>query len=97
MLTESNRMSERKVVIIGSGLGGLACGVILGRNGYHVTVLEKERQVGGCLQCFARNGAKFETGMHFNGSALEVQTLYRLLKYLNVIPDIKLSQLDTHD
>lgn len=89
-------MSEKKVVIIGSGLGGLACGVILAKNGYQVTVLEKERQVGGCLQCFVRNGAKFETGMHFIGSAMEGQTLYRLLNYLNVIPDIKLSQLDTN-
>ena len=86
---------ERKVVIIGSGLGGLSCGVILARKGYDVTVLEQGAQVGGCLQCFTRKGGKFETGMHFLGSASKGQTLDRLLSFLEVRPDITLSQLDT--
>ena len=83
-----------KVIIIGSGLGGLSCGVILARRGYDVTVLEQGTQVGGCLQCFTRRGGKFETGMHFIGSASEGQTLDRLLNFLEVKPDITLSQLD---
>ena len=84
----------KKVIIIGSGLGGLSCGVILARHGYQVTVLEQGAQVGGCLQCFSRLGGKFETGMHFIGSASEGQTLDRLLNFLEVKPDITLSQLD---
>lgn len=84
----------KKVIIIGSGLGGLSCGVILSRSGYDVTVLEQGVQVGGCLQCFTRRGGKFETGMHFIGSASEGQTLDRLLNYLEVRKDITLSQLD---
>ena len=82
-------------MIIGSGLGGLSCGVILARKGYDVTVLEQGAQVGGCLQCFTRKGGKFETGMHFIGSASEGQTLDRLLSFLEVRPDITLSQLDS--
>ena len=81
-------------MIIGSGLGGLSCGVILARKGYDVTVLEQGAQVGGCLQCFTRKGGKFETGMHFIGSASEGQTLDRLLSFLEVKPDITLSPLD---
>lgn len=84
----------KKVLIIGSGLGGLSCGVILAKNGYDVTVLEKTAQIGGCLQCFTRHGAKFETGMHFIGSAAKGQTLSRLMDYLEISKDIKLSQLD---
>ena len=84
----------KKVIIIGSGLGGLSCGVILARRGYDVTVLEQGTQVGGCLQCFTRRGGKFETGMHFIGSASEGQTLDRLLNFLEVRQDITLSQLD---
>ncbi|WP_302606438.1 NAD(P)-binding protein, partial [uncultured Duncaniella sp.] len=57
--------ARKKCVIIGSGLGGLSCGMILSRNGYDITVLEQGAQIGGCLQCFTRNGARFETGMHF--------------------------------
>ena len=50
-------MQQKKVVVIGSGLGGLSTGVILAKNGYQVTVLEQGQQIGGCLQCFSRYGA----------------------------------------
>ena len=84
----------KRVIIIGSGLGGLSCGVILAKNGYHVTLLEQSQQIGGCLQCFYRHGAKFETGMHFIGSAAEGQTLSKLMRYLEIDKDVQLSQLD---
>ena len=87
-------MSKQQVIIIGSGMGGLSCGVILAKNGYDVTVLEQGYQIGGCLQCFTRRGARFETGMHFIGSAAEGQTLDRILQYLEVKKDIQLSPLD---
>lgn len=87
-------MNKRKCIIIGSGLGGLSCGVMLSKNGYEVTVLEKNNQIGGCLQCFTRQGAKFETGMHFIGSASPGQTLNKLMRYLK-LDNIELSQLDT--
>lgn len=83
----------KRIVIIGSGLGGLTCGVVLAKNGYDVTILEQGRQIGGCLQCFYRNKVKFETGMHFIGSADHGQTLDRMMRYLGV--DVQLSRLDT--
>ena len=82
-----------KVIIIGSGLGGLTCGFILQKNGYDVTVLEQGHQIGGCLQCFSRQGVKFETGMHFIGSAAEGQTMNRLMNFL-CMNDVELSPLD---
>lgn len=85
---------KKKCVIIGSGLGGLSCGVILSKNGYHVTILEQGAQLGGCLQCFHRKDGVFETGMHYIGSADRGQTLYRLMAYLGLTDDIKLSRLD---
>ena len=85
----------KRCVIIGSGLGGLSTGVILAREGYDVTILEQESQIGGCLQCFTRRGVKFETGMHFIGSAKPGQTLNRLLRFLG-IDDIALGELDTN-
>ncbi len=86
-------MAAKRVVIIGSGLGGLSCGVILSKNGYDVTVLEQGAQIGGCLQCFSRRGARFETGMHFIGSALPGQTMHSLMRYLGLSETIKLSRL----
>lgn len=84
-----------KVVIIGSGLGGLTCGYILQKNGYDVTILEQGIQLGGCLQCFVRKGAKFETGMHFIGSAAPGQTMDRIFNFLDINDKIKLSALDS--
>ena len=85
----------KRCIIIGSGLGGLSTGVVLAREGFDVTILEQEAQIGGCLQCFSRRGVKFETGMHFIGSAKPGQTLHRLLRFLE-IDDVRLSELD-HD
>ena len=68
---------KQKIVIIGSGLGGLSCGVLLAKRGFAVEVLEQAPQPGGCLQCFERKGARFETGMHFVGGAGKGQTLWR--------------------
>lgn len=84
----------KKCVIIGSGLGGLSTGVILAKNGYEVTILEQSHQIGGCLQCFERNGVKFETGMHFIGSMEEGQSLSNYFKYLEIRDKISLSRLD---
>ena len=86
-------MYDNNIVIIGSGLGGLCCGAILAKNGYKVTILEQGIQAGGCLQCFTRHGVKFETGMHFIGSASPGQTLDRMFRYLEVSDHITLSPL----
>lgn len=84
----------KKVIIIGSGFGGLSCGAVLAKNGYDVTVLEQGHQIGGCLQCFVRKGVKFETGMHFIGSAAPGQTIDSIFHYLEVSDKVHLSRLD---
>ena len=38
---------KRKIVIIGSGFGGLAAAIRLQAQGMHVTLLEKNAKVGG--------------------------------------------------
>ena len=49
-------MSKYDIIIIGSGLGGLECGAILSKEGYHVCVLEKNELFGGCFQTYQRSG-----------------------------------------
>lgn len=85
---------KTKVIIIGSGLGGLSCGAILAKNGFDVSVLEQGSHIGGCLQCFERGGVRFETGMHFVGSAAPGQTLHRLMHYMEIDSRVKLNALD---
>ena len=84
----------KHVIIIGSGLGGLTSGYILAKNGYRVTILEKNAQFGGCLQTFRRGGVNFETGMHYIGSMEEGQALHNFFNYLSLLPDVKINSLD---
>ena len=69
-----------KIVIIGAGLGGLECGFLLSKRGHNVCVLEKNPQVGGCLQSFRRRGQLFDTGVHYVGGLGEGEILHRLFE-----------------
>lgn len=82
------------IVIIGSGLSGLICGYVLSKEGYNVCVLEKNKQVGGCLQTFARDKCIFDVGVHYIGGLSEGQSLNQYFKYFGIMNQLKLEQLD---
>jgi all-trans-retinol 13,14-reductase len=82
------------IVIIGGGLGGLLCGVILAKAGLRVCVLEKNRQIGGCLQTFAFQKKVFDACVHYVGGLGEGHTLHRILKYVGVMDDLPVRPLN---
>lgn len=91
-------MADR-AIIIGSGIGGLECAYILARHGYEVTVLEKERNIGGSLQTFVRRGSdgrthSFDTGFHYVGGLEPKQPLYPLFKYFGLLDGLPWKKLD---
>jgi phytoene desaturase len=55
-------MSQKSLVIIGAGLGGIAAAAHLAQRGLHVTVLEKNTRPGGRCDRFSRDGHHFDTG-----------------------------------
>lgn len=75
---------SKSCVIIGGGIGGLFTGAFLSKNGYKVTVLEKNPIIGGGLQCFYRNGKIYETGMHVAGGFEPGGNLYKICRYLGI-------------
>ncbi|WP_146453681.1 phytoene desaturase [Rubripirellula tenax] len=58
-------MSERKVVIVGAGPGGLAAAMQLAHAGCDVTVLEKSDRVGGRTSAIEADGFRFDCGPTF--------------------------------
>lgn len=55
-------MNSKKVVVIGAGIGGLASACIMARQGYEVTVLEKNTSAGGKLDQIEMGSFRFDTG-----------------------------------
>lgn len=53
---------SKHVVIIGSGLGGLATAALLAKSGLRVTVLEKNEQLGGRASILEKEGFRFDMG-----------------------------------
>ena len=55
-------MSDRRIVVIGAGVGGLAAAVALARHGMQVTVLEAHIYPGGCAGTYYHQGFRFDAG-----------------------------------
>jgi len=87
------------VLIIGSGMGGLVCADMLGREGYRVCVVEKNKQLGGSLQTYVRDRVIFDSGVHYLGGLDKGQNLYQIFKYIDIIDNLKLEKqsLDAFD
>lgn len=56
---------DKKIIIIGAGLGALASGLLLSRKGYKVEFVEKNNQAGGRLNQIKKDGFTFDTGPSF--------------------------------
>jgi len=86
--------SKYDIVIIGSGMAGLASGLILAREGYKVCILEKDAQIGGTLQTDKRDKMKFDTGVHYVGGLDAGQPLHPYFKYLDILENVQLKKMD---
>jgi phytoene desaturase len=62
---------SKSVLIVGSGLGGLATALRLAKKGYKVEILEKNSQAGGRLNQLKRDGFTFDTGPSFFSMSYE--------------------------
>ncbi len=84
----------KTAIIIGGGLGGLFTGAILSKEGFRVTVLEKNASIGGGLQTFKRFGETFDTGMHVIGGMQQGGNIYRICQYLGIMDKVQLMPVD---
>src|SRR4051794_18437456 len=53
---------DKRVVVIGAGLGGMSAAIMLARSGFQVTIVEKNTHVGGKLNRLQSGGFSFDLG-----------------------------------
>ena len=74
------------VAVIGAGFSGMTAALILARNGYRVTLLERSPRVGMTARGFFREGVYFDSGLHYSGGLSENGLVSRYLRYLGFGP-----------
>ncbi len=85
-------MTERAdVVVIGAGLGGLACAADLASRGLFVIVLERHGLVGGYASSFTRGPYVFDVSQHAVGGLGRGQSFFDLLDRIGVAADIEVA------
>ncbi|RYY37891.1 MAG: phytoene desaturase [Sphingobacteriaceae bacterium] len=55
-------VNKKHVIVIGSGFAGLSAACVMAKNGYRVTILEKNDQPGGRARVWESNGFRFDMG-----------------------------------
>ncbi|MDY0212889.1 MAG: NAD(P)/FAD-dependent oxidoreductase [Desulfuromonadaceae bacterium] len=72
------------VAVIGAGVSGLSCALLLARHGKKVVVLEQHPRLAPVLRGFKRKGVFFDSGFHYVGGLGDDGPVWPLLRYLGL-------------
>jgi phytoene desaturase len=70
-------MGNKKVILVGAGLGSLASALRLSYAGYQVEILEKQSTAGGRLNILQKDGFTFDVGPSFFSMSYEFVELFK--------------------
>lgn len=80
----------KRIVIIGSGLGGLTAGNLLAKKGHKVTIFEAHSMPGGYTAGFYRKGYYFESGtVSLEASA----SVFKVMEEIDVLDKVDFVRL----
>ncbi|MEW6008886.1 MAG: NAD(P)/FAD-dependent oxidoreductase [Candidatus Omnitrophota bacterium] len=87
------KKDEYDVIIIGAGIGGLATGNILAKNGMKVLILEKNPVPGGAVTTYYKNGYPIDI-CHAICAMDQDGFLGKIFNYLGILKELDLVKLD---
>ena len=85
------------VIVIGSGMGGLASAALLSQMGKKVIVLEQHYTAGGFTHAYDRNGYEWDVGVHYIGDMAGHSTARGLFDYISAGQLIESKAFKTED
>ena len=85
------KSKPKKIIIIGSGFGGIAAALRLRAKKYEVTLIEKHKDLGGRARVFKKGGFTFDGGPTVITAPYLINELFQLFNknpkdYINIIP-----------
>ncbi len=82
------------IAIVGAGLSGLLCALMLEKRGYSPTIYERLPKIGGVLDSFKRKKVLFDVGFHYSGALAQEQYLYEIMDELGLLKKLKLEKYE---
>ena len=82
------------VAVIGAGLGGLACGTFLAKQGMRVAVFEHHYRPGGYCHAFRRGPYVFDAAIEYIGCCGKGQDVWNALRLLGADRYIRFEEMD---
>ncbi|MBZ0271207.1 NAD(P)/FAD-dependent oxidoreductase [bacterium] len=85
--------NHHDVIVIGSGIGGLAAALTVARAGKNTLVLEAGKAFGGYTNPFKRGAYTFDPGLHYIGECHEGASFSRMLAKLGLADKVRFREL----
>jgi phytoene dehydrogenase-like protein len=83
-------VTERTILIIGAGIGGLSTGCYAQMNGYRATILEMHTTPGGLCTSWKRDGYTFDGSIHNLAGSTPQSAFYGMWRELGVVPAVRM-------